>query len=829
MKKPNVKELMINHGEKIAFGVFALIVVVVLAQTSWARFPKSPDELKQKADEAQNKYKSPNNVWPKDKEESFKVVDFSAKANQLFAPVSFSRYEFTPPLFHPLYRKNEPRREPSYEPVMYLTAKPGLAAISVASAPLESTEEMEGPSTETGPADVGGEFSDRSAAGPAGGTLVPGGAAAPPGTMGAGRGAPPGSSIGGKAADKDKKSGNSKKLNPTLGGDIGSLMNSMNAGVMGASGSSGGMPGMAGMGEVKARGVRFMAVRGVFPLRRQVDNYKKALHLLQPEAANRVEISDFVLERQMAMPGEDPWKDAEWKVVDISRAEEVLVECSSLDDQDPVPIALQDNVITMGLPLRLIGIWGDYATHPSIKGLELDDEAKKAEEKLLSALDSAYSEANLAADPAARKGGFAKVQRDVKKMARSVSSNSGSMDMYRQMMGSMGGPGGGMPGAGAAAAAAARPNMGGYGAAPQYPNMGGAGRGPGMGAAGMMGGAMMGGMMRPGSIEQLVDTPKYVLFRYLDFDVESDRAYRYRVRLKFSNPNYQLSADELADADPEIANGEFRESPWSNISNPEVVPSTVNYFLTKVDRDPYNDEKIKSIVGKPVAQVNMFDWSTDLGTVVNDIVDVPLVGGFIGEKKKETLVLNLVEGTLSKEKDRAFTSRDALIDVSPDVEVVPEQHPDLKLHASDKKRTARLGLLQEALIVTSLGELRMLDPISEKSKEDYWANRKKQERNNYEEGAAPRTNSRLAGVMQDDAADSDPKNKGKKKKDVRRNNPMDMMRMMSAPGGAAGGGYGSAPAYPGGRGGAGTVPGVPSGPGYGSAPPYPGAKKSSKK
>jgi len=806
MKKPNVKELMINHGEKFAFGLFALIVLGVLAKTSWARFPKSPDQLRQEADAARSKFTSSSNVWPKDKEESFKVVDYTAKANQLFAPVSFSRYEFTPPLFHPLYKKNEPRREPSYEPVMYLTARAGLAAISVSGAPSESTEEMDAaPATETGPGDIYSEFGDRPAQ-PARGT----GNGLAPGVGAPGTGAPalprmpapiPG---GGRSSDKneknDKKS-NSKKLNPSLGGDIGSLMNSMNAGVMGASGSMG--SGMSGLGDVKARGVRFVAVRGVFPMRKQVDNYKKALHLMQADAANKVVIYNFILERQTALPGADPWKDSEWKTVDISRAEEVLVECTSVGDEDPVPMALQDNVITMGLPLRLVGRWGELATHPAIKDLELkDDAALKEQEKSLNMLAEAYSEANPTGDQKSKRKGFANVQRDVKQMARSVGSSSGSMDMYRNMMSRM------SPGSGPGSGPGGRP-----GSAPGYPNMP-----PGSGPSSMMSmqgmrGPAGGMMMRPGAIEQLVDVPKYVLFRYLDFDVESDRAYRYRVRLQFDNPNYELTADELADADPEIANGEHRDSPLSNTSNPAVVPSTINYYLTKVDREPYHDEKIKPIVGKPVVQLNMFDWSTDLGTVVNDVVDVPLTGNFIGDKKKETLVLDLVEGTLSKEKDRVFASRDALIDVESDVEVVPEQHPDLKLHATDKKRTARLGLLQEALVVNSSGELKTLDPISEKAEEDFWTNRKKQERKDYEEGAAPRSNARLNGVMQDDSSDDDPKNKGKKKKDIRRMMPGsmgsmgDMMRSMpnmSGPGASGPGGMRppTGPNYPapGGRG-----------------------------
>ena len=64
----------------------------------------------------------------------------------------------------------------------------------------------------------------------------------------------------------------------------------------------------------------------------------------------------------------------------------------------------------------------------------------------------------------------------------------------------------------------------------------------------------------------------------------------------------------------------------SNISNPEVVPSTVNFYLKQVDREPYNDEKIKSNSNKAVAQLSMFDWDTSLGTVINDVLNIWSIG-----------------------------------------------------------------------------------------------------------------------------------------------------------------------------------------------------------
>ena len=80
MKKLNIKALLIDHGEKFAFGLFGLIILGILGPgTSWGRYSKTtPDALKGSAEAAKSKITS-NNPWPKDKEESFKVIDFSEK------------------------------------------------------------------------------------------------------------------------------------------------------------------------------------------------------------------------------------------------------------------------------------------------------------------------------------------------------------------------------------------------------------------------------------------------------------------------------------------------------------------------------------------------------------------------------------------------------------------------------------------------------------------------------------------------------------------------------------------------------------------------------
>ena len=715
MNKPNIKALAIDHGEKIAFGLFALIVLIVLAKTSWARYPKTPDELKLSAENARNKITAPENSWPKAEEESYKIVDFSEKSRLLFAPLAplvAGRYDFSTPLYHPLYRKDEPKREPIYEAVLYLIAKSGLAPLSMAIEVngAQPTEEMV-VKTEEKPVEMErGEFEERERRTTNG----------PPGTLGLAKPAT------GHAA---------KPPAHAAAGGSGGIFDNMPGGT-----SSGAV---AQGPDVKALGVRYVAVRGVFPLRKQIENYKRALHLPESEAAGLVELIDFVLERQVAKTGPDPWEGAEWKTVSLATAEQILEECSDLDPLDPVPTALKDSAITMNLPLRLKFTWGESATHPKIKDEELKNEEIAMEAKMLEAADAASSDANLADSQMPQKRGLAKNQRDVKQLVNQVRGNSDAMKMMKSVSSTMSSSSGGsssmsMPGM---AHGAPRPMAG--------------------GSSSMGPGAMRGGA----SIDRLVVNSRYLLFRYLDFDVESGMAYRYRVRLQLWNPNFGLSPEELGSGDNEITKGAERETPWSNISNPEVVPATVSYFLAQVDREPYREDKVKTILNKPVAEVMLFDWDMKLGTTIKDRLNIPSIGAFI-EDKKETLILDLAAETLEKEKNHKFSTYNVLVDVEGDAEVAPDQHPDLKLTGADKRGLTRLGLVPEALIAMESGEIEAIDPFSEKAEEQYLIRRTEAERKGFEVGAKKDEESKLdklANSGKDGKSD-----KKKKKKDPRR-------------------------------------------------------------
>ena len=715
MKKLNIKALLIDHVEKFVFGLFALIVLgVLLGGTTWARYAKTPDEIKRSVANVRAKIAA-NSVWPKEKEASFSPVDYTEKARTLFSMPSLVRYDFSQWLFHPLYRKNEPKREPVYEAVQNLIAKAALVPLSVLSE--EARQMMESQPAEgdgvAATADMpagNDEFEVRTNA--AGNNRLPGDGL-PVGRMPA----MPGGPGGGHAASMPKTSGGPKSGAPAgghagggKGGRPGMLGLPANPGeTAGALGMA--MPGMPGMpGEMgagmnmgatagaTARGVRMIAVRGVFPVRKQIENYRNALHVTQAEAEDMLEITDFILERQSAQAGADPWKDSKWVTVDIQSAVDVLNECSDLDFEDPVPTAIRDAVITMDLPLILLGLWKDYATHPRIKDEELSPEAMEAENKLLETLSETVDGTKLGEAPPVRRKGLAVAQRDFKGLVNQVKSNPEGRNMMDDMMKKM---------------SASSSSM------PRAPGMGPS-SGPAMPGSMMMGGAMRG----VAAIDRLVARKKFLLFRYFDFDVESGMAYRYRVRLKLRNPNFDLPAEELAGADMEISKGEERETPWSNTSNPDFVRATSNYFLKDVEREPYLEDKVKATT-RPVAALSMYDWDTKLGAVFSDVLNLTAIGGFISEVKKGTMVPDLVAGTLEK-GEHTFVTQDVLIDVDSDVDVSPDQHPDLKLTTEKGHITAKLGLLEEALVVTGRGELRTLgNPIGDIEKDDlkYWKQR----------------------------------------------------------------------------------------------------------
>ncbi|MBC8114046.1 MAG: hypothetical protein H7062_06690 [Candidatus Saccharimonas sp.] len=176
---------------------------------------------------------------------------------------------------------------------------------------------------------------------------------------------------------------------------------------------------------------------------------------------------------------------------------------------------------------------------------------------------------------------------------------------------------------------------------------------------------------------------------------------------------------------------------------PAVVPTSVNYFLKDVERDPSRDDKVRA--SRPVASISMFEWDTKLGTMLHDTLKILSVGQFITEKKK-SIVVDIAASSYKEDAEVTFLTGDVLLDASGDFDIVPDQHPDLGLRPDKGRSNFKLGLLPEAIVMTGLGEMRELDPASERSKEQALKQRVDAERNEgkkLKEAAAP------SGNMQD--------------------------------------------------------------------------------
>ncbi len=96
------------------------------------------------------------------------------------------------------------------------------------------------------------------------------------------------------------------------------------------------------------------------------------------------------------------------------------------------------------------------------------------------------------------------------------------------------------------------------------------------------------GEAAPAAVAAVVEQPAaqgekavdFKLFRFCDFSVERRKTYRYRVKLSVFNANYKL--DPIALEKPALAQGEFRETPWSEPSNDVTVPHDYQLALAEV-------------------------------------------------------------------------------------------------------------------------------------------------------------------------------------------------------------------------------------------------------
>jgi hypothetical protein len=447
---------------------------------------------------------------------------------------------------------------------------------------------------------------------------------------------------------------------------------------------------VAGLGSnIEVEGVRFVAVRGVLRLREQIQKIIAALG--DPEAAagreqDLVNIISFELQRQTAQAGPDPWTGT-WETISVDKAKDVLSRAADWD-QEVVLASITDPVITCPLPLRVMGLWGDEASHPSVKQFALSEEGQALQQRIQEALAKWQEEQQqLQQTGTLQKQGFSDVARDARRTTMQFGGNMGmgGMGMGGRGMGSMGSSG---MSAMAAASRSMMGNMGSMGSAgyqQQFTSVFGGG-----------GGRQLDQDEQSRIQEQLKNAVNaaghLLLFRFFDYTVVPGNVYRYRVRLELENPNRNASPDSAVD--PSVVAGNTRMTQWSNVTAPVHVDDDAQYFVSRVK---------SAAAPKPdQAGIDIYQWLPNIGTMTRGYLEVNL-GQFVGGKTRTTIVVPEKE---VKQDEVEFQTDDMLVDISDGTRTIdPADHAALGL------KGRQLDLLDQAIVVDPSGELMALNPF----------------------------------------------------------------------------------------------------------------------
>lgn len=165
-------------------------------------------------------------------------------------------------------------------------------------------------------------------------------------------------------------------------------------------------------------------------------------------------------------------------------------------------------------------------------------------------------------------------------------------------------------------------------------------------AMGMMGGVGLGGGESAGNYWKSEE--KKVMIRALDFTVDPDSTYRYRVRIVVANPNYNRD-----DISPGVDNKKkFLEGPWSKETDVVSMPPDVQpYAVAAQPANARSDTRVRF----QVVRFNPGD-----GWTIPHRFDAG-VGEVIGEPYRESVPKSDGSGTTKEEID--FNAHQIVIDV----------------------------------------------------------------------------------------------------------------------------------------------------------------------
>jgi len=351
MKGLNPKEILMQHGEKMAFGLIVIATLFVLKSTRWSPYQKAPQELVKLSKEADQKIDQ--SQWPEEKrQELMPEKDIIARSAAMREGINTADFAFSTPMYTPIYPKSEPIKEPDFLTVEDAVATAGEVLIQLPPEVEESEEVADADSEDP-------EVDD--------------------------------SDIPEALRKKKRSSGTTGEYGEIPGAPVaGTTPGEEGSGEYGEYPFGPGMmEGETEKVELNGEGYRFVSVRGVIDWQTVKRNYAEALNLPPDEAAFvEPDIVDFTIERQRAASKTNPWSEP-WEPLDISNSVEVLDKAYDFE-ADTVDVTITDPVITEPLPRRVLGIWGKHATHPRVENFELSEEEIRREQLRQQKLIEAY-------------------------------------------------------------------------------------------------------------------------------------------------------------------------------------------------------------------------------------------------------------------------------------------------------------------------------------------------------------------------------------------------------------------------------------------------------
>lgn len=643
LKGMNYKEFAVNHGEKIVLGFVGFFVLLVIFTSKWTTEKRTPLELSQKVETAQSQVKT--SQWPEEKRKAFlKEDDLREKVSALIDKgIEVTNYRFSVDLSPPLYAKKERAKEVDWLPVEELVATYGrfimmTRPLDTAMDGMEGVDGLKPGETEKPKPDEPeyDPFKKRSTIG-AGGMGGSGGSGM--------EGLTYGSML---TPESEMMAGGPGGYDPSGLAPPG-MAEYPEGAMMGEMGMGSGMTGPAREG----RGLRFVAVRGIFDLATQQDKLERSLgdafSVQNMQTGKILEFLDFQLQRKKAVPGNEPWA-GNWEDVDIETSIEVLKESADFDPE-VVNSGITDRVFTMPLPSRIAGFWYKVATHPRVENFTLSQEEIEQELEFNRRVLDQYKKTHAGEKVFKEKQkGFSTLQLDMRGIRSEFMSGGQPEEMdsvFRDMADSR-------------------------------------------------------QQVRPG---EEMDEKKFIqklkanvtaagrllLFRYFDFDLNPGETYKYRVRLVVRNPNYQRPIEEVML--PAVAEGETRMTPWSNDTKPVTADQDVHYYLQTV-RPPRG-------VNGTTAQFEVFQWYPKTGTTIHSTLKTAVGEEIGGEQSAE--LYDVAKEEYQEKATVEFDTQNYLVDAIPAPSIRLEDHPDLNLPATTR---GHLPIDAEAIIVDSFGNLK---------------------------------------------------------------------------------------------------------------------------